>query len=235
MVLYSSIAMRESVPTSGGFNAYNLIFEGVPMKTVNVKKLVAMACVLCWMANTARADDYGCKVLLCLSDKRGPETESQCRPPINRLKRDLAKGRPMPTCDMARGSSAKLEHNYYDACPAGTSALAEGVAAVPAAPAAAIPATFPSASPYRYSDAVEGIGDGSKVVPHYAWGGMRDPMPTKACVAGHTGDVTLSSGGRYATSIRAGIYDTMVLLPEHSSPQVITVYIEGQVYHQVRF
>ena len=36
----------------------------------------------------------------------------------------------MPTCDMAGGSSAKLENNYYDACPTGTAALAEGVSAV---------------------------------------------------------------------------------------------------------
>ena len=184
---------------------------------------------------TVRADDYGCKVLLCLSDKRGPETESQCRPPINRLKRDLARGRPMPTCDMAGGSSAKLENNYYDACPTGTAALAEGVSAVPAAPATAMPAAYPLATTYSYSDAIEGIGDGSTTRPTYAWGGMRKPMPQKACVAGHTGDVTLSSSQRYAPSIRAGIYDTLVLMPEHASPQVITVYIEGQVYHQVRF
>ena len=141
----------------------------------------------------------------------------------------------MPTCDMAESSSAKLEHNFYDVCPAGTVALAEGKSAIPAAPAAALPATYPSATSYKYADVIEGIGDGSTTRPSYAWGGMRNAMPQKACVAGHTGDVTLSSSQRYAPSIRAGIYDTLVLMPEHASPQVISVYIDGQVYHQVRF
>ena len=141
----------------------------------------------------------------------------------------------MPTCEMAGSSSAKLEHNFYDVCPAGTLALAEGKSAIPAAPAAALPATYPSATSYKYADVIEGIGDGSTTRPSYAWGGMRNAMPQKACVAGHTGDVTLISSQRYAPSIRAGIYDTLVLMPDHASPQVITVYIEGQVYHQVRF
>jgi hypothetical protein len=204
------------------------------MKTDDLKMMLAAVLSLFCITNTARADDYPCQVLLCLSDKRGPETESQCRPPINRLKRDLAMGRPMPICEMASGSSAVLEHNYYDVCPVATTHLAAGKSAVPLA-APTTPVAHPSASPYRYSSVIEGIGDGSTVVPQYVWGGGTEPMPDKVCVAGHSGNVTLISGQRYAPSIRAGIYSTIVQLPAHTNPQVITVRIEGVVYNQVRF
>jgi hypothetical protein len=46
------------------------------------------------------ADDWGCQVLLCLADPRGPETESECKPPIEKLWNALEHGKPFPTCDL---------------------------------------------------------------------------------------------------------------------------------------
>lgn len=46
----------------------------------------------------AKADEWGCQLLLCLSDPRGPTTEKECIPPMERLWRHLAKGGSFPTC-----------------------------------------------------------------------------------------------------------------------------------------
>ncbi|MBU9597614.1 hypothetical protein [Burkholderia multivorans] len=54
---------------------------------------------------TARADDWGCQVILCLSNPGGPEQYAQCVPPIERLWTALRHGDPFPTCDFGQGGS----------------------------------------------------------------------------------------------------------------------------------
>ncbi|MBR8426426.1 MULTISPECIES: hypothetical protein [Burkholderia cepacia complex] len=44
-------------------------------------------------------DDWGCQVLLCLADPRGPETEAACVPPIEKLWDALWHGDPFPICN----------------------------------------------------------------------------------------------------------------------------------------
>lgn len=46
----------------------------------------------------ARGDEWGCQVILCLSNPGGATQYAQCRPPIRELWRRLAKGRSFPTC-----------------------------------------------------------------------------------------------------------------------------------------
>ncbi len=46
----------------------------------------------------ARADDWGCEVILCLSNPGGATQYAPCRPPIHRLWRELARGHAFPTC-----------------------------------------------------------------------------------------------------------------------------------------
>jgi len=53
----------------------------------------------------AHADDWGCQVILCLSNPGGPEQYSECAPPIERLWRALRHGDPFPTCDFGAGGS----------------------------------------------------------------------------------------------------------------------------------
>ena len=53
----------------------------------------------------AHADDWGCQVILCLSNPGGPEKYSQCVPPIERLWAALRHGDPFPTCDFGAGGS----------------------------------------------------------------------------------------------------------------------------------
>lgn len=51
----------------------------------------------------AHADDWGCQVLLCLSNPGGPEQYSACVPPIEKLWSALRHGDPFPTCDFGAG------------------------------------------------------------------------------------------------------------------------------------
>ncbi|MFM0208077.1 hypothetical protein PQQ96_11750 [Paraburkholderia sediminicola] len=53
----------------------------------------------------ARADDWGCQVILCLSNPGGPEQYGECAPPIERLWAALRHGDPFPTCDFRAGGS----------------------------------------------------------------------------------------------------------------------------------
>ena len=49
-------------------------------------------------SQNARADDWGCQVILCLSNPGGPTQYAQCRPPVKKLWRWLARGKSFPTC-----------------------------------------------------------------------------------------------------------------------------------------
>lgn len=53
----------------------------------------------------AHADDWGCQVLLCLSNPGGPEQYRACVPPIEKLWSALRHGDPFPTCDFGAGGS----------------------------------------------------------------------------------------------------------------------------------
>jgi hypothetical protein len=53
----------------------------------------------------AHADDWGCQVLLCLSNPGGPEQYSACVPPIEKLWSALRHGDSFPTCDFGAGGS----------------------------------------------------------------------------------------------------------------------------------
>lgn len=73
------------------------------------KLLFAIALGVMSLSQTALASDYGCKVLLCLSNPSGPTAVSQCVPPINQLWDDLRHGRAFPTCDEA-GAAGSGNH-----------------------------------------------------------------------------------------------------------------------------
>ncbi len=93
----------------------------------------------------AHADDYGCKVLLCLGNPNGPMAEQQCQPPIQRMLQGQAKKppEPFPQCPEANGKAGtKMGTNPYDECPEGTAALskdAETIQGIPTNPAPKAP------------------------------------------------------------------------------------------------
>lgn len=65
-------------------------------------------------SSVARTDDWGCQVLLCLSNPGSPTEYAECRSPIERLWSHLAKGRTFPIC-IGIGFTASRPRNepYY--------------------------------------------------------------------------------------------------------------------------
>ncbi|NKF92539.1 hypothetical protein [Ralstonia pseudosolanacearum] len=81
------------------------------------------ALALLLAAGQACASEYGCKVLLCLSNPAsngGPRGLADCVQPINQLFDDLLHGRPFPSCEEAEatGNRAVQVFDPFDPCPA---------------------------------------------------------------------------------------------------------------------
>lgn len=64
----------------------------------------------------ARAGDWGCEVILCLSNPGGPTQYAECRSPVEKLWRELAEGRPFPSCSGVgfHASQSGYEPYYCD-------------------------------------------------------------------------------------------------------------------------
>ncbi|WP_223215859.1 hypothetical protein [Rhizobium herbae] len=64
-----------------------------------------------------RADDWGCEVILCLSNPGGATQYAECRPPVEKLWRELAKGHSFPSCSGVgfQASRPRYEPYYCDA------------------------------------------------------------------------------------------------------------------------
>lgn len=87
---------------------------------------VLAACISLAAPQPAHAVD-GCQVLLCLA---APNWRSiaQCVPPVRQVLRDLAHGKPFPTCAMA-GAGNSASHNWASApsfCPPQYTRLFDG-------------------------------------------------------------------------------------------------------------
>lgn len=188
--------------------------------------LVAVA--LAGLASVSTASDYGCKCLLCLANPNGPRALAECRPPIDRLFRDLARGRPFPTCDLAEGpngrSYAQPASSYFDMCPSGTTALPPGAMAIQGV--GDIP-------PYTYAGPVyTGIGSGDDWYPS----SESFSPPTKVCVGRAVGTtIAWSTTGDFPEQAVVTVYDRMTLLDTQGSAQVIDVYIDDALYRRVRW
>lgn len=184
--------------------------------------------------------DWGCEVLLCLANPNGANAVAACRPPIERLYRDLARGHAFPSCSMATGpnraSYATPGSNPYDACPSGTTALEEGRPAMLASPmnAGPAPATYRSGSPSTYSQAATGfaylgVGDGAFPMVSNT---NDDAQPAKVCVAGLRGTQTVGSG---ESTYDVSLYDTIYVQQAQPSSRYIDVYIDNAVWQRVRW
>ena len=58
--------------------------------------------LLVLFTHSAYADDWGCQVMLCMSNPAGPMAVAECVPPIQRLYEAMShKGFKWPTCDLA--------------------------------------------------------------------------------------------------------------------------------------
>jgi len=66
------------------------------------------------MPTPGHADDWGCQVLLCLSNPGSPTEYAECVPPITKLWKHLAKGRSFPTCSGVDFSATKPRYEPYE-------------------------------------------------------------------------------------------------------------------------
>lgn len=64
-------------------------------------------------ARSARADEWGCQVILCLSNPDGPTQYDECRPPIEKLWSWLSRGHSFPTCTGVGFQSSRPRYEPY--------------------------------------------------------------------------------------------------------------------------
>jgi hypothetical protein len=183
-------------------------------------KLVVFGSVLTVASVAARADDFGCTVLLCLANPAGPMAVAECVSPIKKLYRNLAKGKAFPTCDMASAPDAPAgkswaQHgvSYYDQCPPGTTALDAGTYAVRG-----------GANSAYYL----GIGEGDS--PN---GAATGALPNKTCVGRRIGDTTLNLGDGDMGALSAGVFDQVVVIAPNAQPNHVDVYVDSTFSHRV--
>jgi hypothetical protein len=191
-------------------------------------------------SSAAHADDWGCEVLLCLSNPAGPMAVSQCVPPIKRLYAAIFKWKPdpFPTCAMATSSDgtrsyANVEYNnYYDPCPAGTNALPSGSNAVQGTPAqvqAQNNAGWWGNGPFTSFSV--GIGDGAGLYPS-----ADSPLGRKVCVGNAVGtvSVTVGSSGNDSATYQVGVYDRVAFIDPNLNGFAIKVFMNNNLYRTIR-
>lgn len=196
-------------------------------------------------APQARADNWGCEVLLCLSNPAGPMAVAQCVPPIQRLYRAIFKWRPdpFPTCVMSNGADSSSGGNYayvapasyYDACPSGTTAVSSDTYAAVGRPATAAEQAAMRAwarrSFIQTSGTVKGVGDGFGYSPN-----SENAMPTKVCAGNYIGQTTqvIGSGWDDQTVVTVNVYDRVVLIDPAGDTFNINVMLNHTLFRNIR-
>lgn len=212
------------------------------MRSLIVLRTLLVFCTLMGSAGARAGDLWGCEVLLCLSNPAGPMAVAECVPPITRLYEALRRFEPFPTCDMASGpeggSFAKMVVEWYDDCPTGLAPLANGVQAIQLSRAAfddvrrsnpmlsGLDLQAETKSVIAAAQWSSGIGEGKDFVPDET--GQR---PSKTCVAGELGPVTIAMGGyigSYEYAPASGIAFEQVRLVAPTMRQYIDVYVSGK-------
>ena len=176
------------------------------------------------------ADQWGCEVLLCLSNPAGPTAVKECEPPIHRLWDYLRDGHEFPTCDMAKdGNSstyAKLGFNFFDPCPPGTHPLDRGERAIQATARGGMHADWKQSN---VSNILTGIGDGEG----YSFGDSYARPRPLVCVGSKVGKTSISPDGRSWFSV--SIYDRTITFRPQASPRVVDVFINDALFRRVRW
>ncbi|MEL5920677.1 hypothetical protein [Stenotrophomonas maltophilia] len=64
------------------------------------------------VAADSKADEnHACTVALCMANPDGARALAECRPPMDKLQRDLARGKAFPRCSMGGGGSTEKRGN----------------------------------------------------------------------------------------------------------------------------
>lgn len=84
-------------------------------------RLIAALFLALLASSPARADTWGCEVLLCMANPAGPMAAAACVPPIKKLWKVLAKGGSWPDCPEANNvqtnTTVTRKPALYGWCP----------------------------------------------------------------------------------------------------------------------
>lgn len=160
----------------------------------------------------AKADNWGCTVVLCLSNPAGPTAVAECVAPINKLYRVLEQGGSFPSCDMGPSSGASMQRvsNRYALCPEGREEASGWVAAADAPSAEWFSGVekrdmLPKYHPQACVDELVG----SYYVP-------------ERCVGGDAGDCTPAR--------RVNVYNTIEVLQPKQTSRAFDFYRDGVLH-----
>jgi hypothetical protein len=80
--------------------------------------IFVIALVIGVATSAACAGDWGCECILCMSNPGGATEYKECRPPIRKLERHLARGGRFPGCEGAESSGYGIKQGYerYYSC-----------------------------------------------------------------------------------------------------------------------
>lgn len=186
----------------------------------------------------AHADDYGCKVLLCLADPQGPMTQTECRPPIRRFIEGQSKRPrdPFPTCPEGAPATMVPNERIYDPCPLGTDALADGARALQmTAPIFQGLTGLPVSVQMKSIRVVSlppgatwqlGIGEGAA--------SLGNPQ-NKVCVANPIGTLLVAGNSNDVVDTAYGVYERVVTIAPATQTRVIDIFIGGKLFRSVRY
>ena len=139
----------------------------------------------------------------------------------------------MATSQNGTRSYANVEYNnYYDPCPAGTSALPSGSNAVQGTPAqvqAQNNAGWWGNGPFTSFSV--GIGDGAGLYPS-----EDRPLGQKVCVGNAVGTVNVTVGNNWddRTTYQVGVYDRVAFIDPSLNGFAIKVYMNNNLYRTIR-
>jgi hypothetical protein len=214
------------------------------MKLTKITASVALALGFA-VAPQAKADDWGCQVLLCLSNPAGPMAVAECRPPITRLYRALFKWRPdpFPTCLMSSGVDSKAGGNYayvappsyYDPCPEGTRAQQYGVYA--ASGRFMTPEERARVGAWNASGLLltSGLSRGIGESVDREFGDSYTALPPKICVGNYLGtDISATGSGDNYTEVVTQVFDRVVTLYPAGTTFNINVMIDHKLFRNIR-
>lgn len=115
-MLYTLVKLPWVTHGSHSGNAVPLFLRVKCMKSLLLKCLLSFSSLItCYFifGSHARADEWGCKVILCLSNPGGATQYAECRPPIQKLWRELARGHSFPTCSGVGFQSSRPGYEPY--------------------------------------------------------------------------------------------------------------------------
>jgi len=158
--------------------------------------------------------DWGCAVLMCMMNPSGSTAEPKCKPPIDKLVDELAKGHGFPECE---GVKENQVVDYFDPCPDGTAAAPAGSSVV-------------TGVRTDRTVTITSIAKKSEVFTT-----ARMAPSDRACVGAPVG-MKWTVSGSDDTGTTLLVYSSAVWLKAYATPRAIDVYgTDGKLVDRVRY